>query len=273
MYAGTGRVGNGDYTLDGGNLMTIHEYGADKEKVIVLIHPSVVMWDYFEYVIPGLQEKYHLIIPALPGYDEEHPYEDFTSVEEIADDLAEWLIAHKIKTVDVLYGCSMGGAVVLKMIAEQKIVVNHAVCDGGITPYQLPWLITRVIAVKDFLMVSMGKIGGLGMLEKAFSTDEYSKEDLVYMAKVFRFISYKTIWNTFESCNNYDMPKNMPEYKGHLQYWYGDKEAKDRAWDRKYVRKHFPKAEFIEFKNMGHASMASLYPQKMVEQLDKETIV
>jgi hypothetical protein len=32
--------------------MTIHEYGADKEKVIVLIHPSVVMWDYFDYVIP-----------------------------------------------------------------------------------------------------------------------------------------------------------------------------------------------------------------------------
>jgi pimeloyl-ACP methyl ester carboxylesterase len=248
--------------------MTIHEYGADKEKVIVLIHPSVVMWDYFEYVIPQLQEKYHLIIPALPGYDEEHPDEDFTSVEEIADDLAKWLIAHKIKTVDVLYGCSMGGAVVLKMIAERKIIVNNAVCDGGITPYQLPWLITRLIAIKDFLMVSMGKIGGFGMLEKAFSTDEYSKEDLEYMAKVFRFVSYKTIWNTFESCNNYDMPKNMPEYKGHLQYWYGDKEAKDRAEDIKYVKKHFPGAEFIEFKNMGHASMASLYPQKMVEQLE-----
>jgi hypothetical protein len=119
----------------------------------------------------------------------------------------------------------------------------------------------------------VGKIGGLGILEKAFSTNEYSKEDLLYMAKVFRFISYKTIWNTFESCNNYDMPKNMPEYKGHLQYWYGDKEAKDRAWDIQYVRKHFPKAEFIEFKNMGHGSMACLYPQKMVEQLDKEAIV
>jgi hypothetical protein len=64
------------------------------------------------------------------------------------------------------------------------------------------------------------------------------------------------------------MPKNMPEYKGHLQYWYGDREAKDRAWDMKYVKKHFPKAEFIEFKNMGHGSMASLYPQKMVEQLE-----
>lgn len=77
--------------------MTIHEYGADREKVIVLIHPSVVMWDYFENVIPLLKDKYHLIIPALPGYDEENPNEDFTSVEEIADNLAKWLIEHKIR--------------------------------------------------------------------------------------------------------------------------------------------------------------------------------
>jgi hypothetical protein len=37
MYAGIGRVGNGDHTLAGGNLMTIHEYGADKGKVIMVI--------------------------------------------------------------------------------------------------------------------------------------------------------------------------------------------------------------------------------------------
>lgn len=247
--------------------MTIYEYGTDREKVIVLVHPSAVMWDYFEYVIPLLKEKYHLIIPALPGYDEKNKNENFTSIEEIADNLAEWLTVHGIKTVDILYGCSMGGSVVLKMIAEQKIVVKNAVCDAGITPYQLPRLITRVIAVKDFLIVSMGKIGGLGLLEKVFSTDEYGKEDLKYVAKVLRFITYKTIWRTFESCNNYDMPKNVPEYKGRLQYWYGSKEAKDRTWDIRYVKNYFPGTEFIEFENMGHGSMASLYPQKMVECL------
>lgn len=248
--------------------MTIHEYGADREKVIVLIHPSVVMWDYFENVIPLLKDKYHLIIPALPGYDEENPNEDFTSVEEIADNLAKWLIEHKIRTIDTLYGCSMGGAIVLKMIAEQKIIIKNAVCDGGITPYQLPRLITRFIAVKDSLMISMGKIGGLGLLEKAFSTDEYSKEDLKYIVKVLHFISYKTIWRTFDSCNNYVMPKNIPKYEGRLQYWYGDKEAKDRAWDIKYIKNHFPDTRFINFENMGHGSMASLYPQKMVRRLE-----
>lgn len=246
--------------------MTIHEYGTDNETVIVLIHPSAVMWDYFDYVIPLLEKDYHLIIPALPGYDEENSNEDFTSVEEIADSLAKWLITHEIKTVDILYGCSMGGAIVLKMLADQQISIKNTICDGGITPYQLPWLVTRFIALKDFLMISMGKIGGLRLLEKTFSTDEYSKDDLKYISRVLRFMSYKTIWRTFDSCNNYTMPQHMPKYQEHFQYWYGENERKDRAWDIQYVKNHFPHAEFIKFENRGHASMASLYPQEMVQR-------
>ena len=45
--------------------MTIHEFGRDNPKTIVLIHPSLVMWDYFEYVIPFLEKRFHLVIPAL----------------------------------------------------------------------------------------------------------------------------------------------------------------------------------------------------------------
>lgn len=252
--------------------MTIHEYGTDKEQVIVLVHPSVVMWDFFEYVIPLLKEDYHLIVPALPGYDEKNPDVDFTGIEEIADELAKWLIAHNINTIDLLYSCSMGGAVVLRMLAEQKIRIKNSICDGGITPYQLPWIVTRLIAVRDFLMISMGKIGGLKLLEKAFSTDEYSKEDLQYIAKVLHFISYKTIWRTFESCNNYAMPQQIPQDHGKLQYWYGEKEAKDRARDIKYVKEHFPSVEIIKFEDMGHGSMATLYPQKMVERMKEMEI-
>ena len=50
--------------------MTIHEYGKSNAKTVVLVHPSVVMWDFFEYLIPLLEKDCHVIIPALPGYDE-----------------------------------------------------------------------------------------------------------------------------------------------------------------------------------------------------------
>lgn len=86
--------------------MTIHEFGQAHDEVVVLVHPSVVMWDYFEYVIPLMQEYYHLIVPALPGYDTESG-SDFTNVEQIAEELADWLITHDHREIACIYGCSM----------------------------------------------------------------------------------------------------------------------------------------------------------------------
>jgi hypothetical protein len=63
------------------------------------------------------------------------------------------------------------------------------------------------------------------------------------------------------------MPKNLPPYDGKLEYWYGDKEEKDRAWDIKYVKNAFPDTEFVKLENRGHAGMASLYPQEMADRI------
>lgn len=88
-------------------MMNIHEFGKENNEIILLIHPSVVKWDYFENVIPLLQEKYHLLIPALPGYDFENE-SDFTSVEQIASELNDWLSIRGYRNLYAVYGCSMG---------------------------------------------------------------------------------------------------------------------------------------------------------------------
>ena len=237
--------------------MTIHEFGQENERIIVLLPPSTVMWDYFDYIVPILQEDFHLIIPALPGYDEERSG-DFTSVEEIAAELADWLLEHGYKTVACIYGCSMGGAVVARFLADNRVKVHSAVMDGAITPYQLPWIITRLIAIRDFLMIHMRKLGGVKMLEKAFSTDAYSKENLKYIAKVLKFMSVKTIWRTFESCNNYKMPQEIRTDCENIEYWYSESEIKGRKWDIEYVKKHFQKTRFKMFENIGHGGLAAL---------------
>ena len=248
--------------------MTIHEYGGHNEKTVILIHPSAVMWDYFEYVIPLMENRYHLVVPALPGYDTQQAG-DFTSVEEIASELSEWLIGHGVTGISCIYGCSMGGAVVARFLADNRIPAENAVMDGGITPYQLPWIVTRLIAVRDFLMVSLGKIGGLKLLEKAFSTDDYSAEDLKYMSRVLKMVSFRTIWRTFESCNNYDMPDFVHTDCDRIEYWFARSETKDRRWDIDYVKKHFPQTRFRRFENVGHAGLAPLQPERLVKNLER----
>lgn len=245
----------------GERIMTIHEFGMENSNVLVLIHPSLVKWDYFEYVIPMLEKHYHLVIPALPGYDPESDC-DYTSVEQLAGELGSWLIANGHNEICGVYGCSMGGSIVIRMLTDQRICIRSAIIDGGITPYQLPRIITIGIAVRDFLMIYMGKLGGVKLLEKAFSADEYSDEDLQYIADVLEMISVKTVWRTFDSCNNYSMPSPVTTSCQNIEYWLADAEIKARKWDIAYIREHFPNVKFRKFRNIGHGGLAVLKPEK-----------
>ncbi len=248
--------------------MTFHEFGKDNSRTLILIHPSAVMWDYFEYVIPLLEKDYHIIVPALPGYDEKDNG-DFTSVEKIASDLAERLIERGLDDIECMYGCSMGGSIVIRFICDRKVRVRNAVIDGGITPYQLPWIVTRLIAVKDFLLIYLGKIGGAKLLEKAFATDDYSREDLRYVERVLDHMSAKTIWRTFESCNNYSMPDSIQTDCQKIEYWYAQAEAGERKSDIKYMRDRIPGVVFRKFDDLGHGGLAAKKPELFASEIDR----
>ena len=246
--------------------MNIREFGKENADKLVLFHPSLVTWDYFEYVIPLLEKQFHLLIPVLPGYDLSNDSE-FSSVERIASELADDLLQRGIREVKAIYGCSMGGSIVLRMAADGKLPAQHYIMDGGITPYQLPWIFTRVIALRDFSMMALGKLGGEKLIVKAFSSTQYSEEDLKYVANIFRHCTYKTLWNTFDSCNNYQMPKEPMHFSGQMHYWYAEKERKARDWDLKYMKKFVPDTQFQCFAGMDHGDLALSDPDRMAREL------
>ena len=248
--------------------MNIHEFGKEHKETILLIHPSVVKWDYFETVIPLMQDRYHLLVPALPGYDFEND-SDFTGVEQIASDLNVWLKANGYTELYAVYGCSMGGSIALLTALGQKIPIRHCIMDGGITPYRLPWIVTRLIALKDYLMMMIGRTGGVALLEKAFATDDYSKEDLQYVADVLRHCSRKTIWRTFESCNNYKVPEPVPNMDTKLHYWYAKGEEKERKQDIVYIKEKFPQTTFEVLPKLGHGGLVLLKPELFAEMMDR----
>ena len=246
--------------------MDIKEFGIDNDRVVVLVHPSLVTWDYFEYVVPLLESDFHLVIPVVPGYNLDDG-SDFTTVECHAAEIGNWLVAHGLTSVHAAYGCSMGGSLVLRMAVDNKVQVRHYIMDGGITPYQLPWILTRFIALRDFFMVAIGKLGGERLLTKAFSSTDFSDEGYAYLARVLKHCSYKTLWNTFDSCNNYRMPKEPMRFDGTMHYWYAEKERKARDWDLKYMRKFVPATEFRELADMDHGDMALFQPKRFAEEI------
>lgn len=127
-------------------------------------------------------------------------------------------------------------------------------------PYELSWLVTRLIAVRDFLMVCTGKFGGLKLLEFAFSTDKYSSEDIRYIKETLRSMSAKTIWRTFESCNNYHVSTPVNTDCEKIEYWYSKRERRERQTDIRYAQRHLPNVVFKMFGGVGHGGLPVLKP-------------
>ena len=250
-------------------MLTIHEFGQNNAKTIVMFHPLGVWWDIFEYVIPILEKDYHLIIPAIPGHDPDRPESDYTSMQEITDEMTDFLTDNCSGHVGCLYGCSMGGGLVIKLLSEGKIRTDLAIIDAGMTPYQLPKPITYLIGVRDFMMTMLGKYASIKMLGSVFDPEKYSQEDLLYVKKVLKSLSARTIWRGFYEANNYDLPKDIVRPDCRIQYWYGDEEKDARGWDIDFVRRTFPNAEFVENTGQNHAEFFTLHPEEFCRRIDE----
>ena len=83
------------------------------------------------------------------------------------DEVTEYLKSRGVSRLDAAYGCSMGGACLTRMLALGKIPISRAIIDGGITPYQLPFLVRKLLLARDVLSFKMAansrKISGSGL--------------------------------------------------------------------------------------------------------------
>ena len=245
--------------------MNIYEVGQKNDKSLVMIHGACMSWDMFQDSIDDLRKDFHIFAVAVPGHDLTTD-EEFTTVEDIANRIETELIARGLHEIDVLYGLSMGGGFVIRMLADNRLPVNHAVIDAGITPYELPRPITRLILLRDFIMTEWGKHSKKA-LSLAFPPEKYTQEGIDYMYEVMKHMSARTIWRVFDSTDNYAMPATFPRLETRIEYWYGQEEKKARKLDIAWVKKHIPGVRFREIPGMDHGQYALMQPKQFVEDL------
>ena len=147
-------------------------------------------------------------------------------------------------------------------------VVRNAVIDAGITPYELPRSVTRLILAKDFLMTETGKHSRKA-LSLAFPPERYAPEDIDMMFSVMRHMTAGTIYRVFDSTDNYSMPERFPDTGTRIWYWYGECERKARALDLNYVRRHIPGIRFRKIDGMDHGQYVMSYPEKFAGDITK----
>ncbi len=223
-------------------------------------------WWVFRASAEAMAETWHVFLIMPDGHDGEGT--EFESVERSAHDAAAFLRARGIARVDAMYGVSMGGAIVTRFLAAEKIPVEKAIIDAGITPYELPRSLCRLIAARDWACIMLGT-RSLRLMKLAMPPARWTpagEDPEEHYRKVLDFerhsFSSRTAYRVFWSANNYAMPKPVPAVGTEIEYWYGDEEERARREDLARVRAAYPQTVPRKFAGLAHAELVMMFPAR-----------
>ena len=253
--------------------MKILEHGQTQEKTLLFLPCTAEPVWAFTATVELLSQKWHVFKVVYDGHQPEYPG-DFTSVEQMVDEITAYLKDRGISRLDAAYGCSLGGACLTRMLALGEMPVGRAIIDGGITPYQQPFLVRKLLLLRDvasFNIVAAHR----DVLEAAFPPERFTipghdpVKEYDAMEQYLKTYSRRSIRNIFWSANNYDLPRVPARITTKITYWYGDDEKKDRRRDIRFIKRYFPKARIHGIPKMAHAELVMVHPEKFCRYAEK----
>ena len=250
--------------------MRIHEFGEENTRQLLFFPGSCEPWQEFSYAARLLAERFHVMLVTPDGHDpEEHT--DFISVEKTVEDTAAWLTLHGVEHLDALYGLSFGGGMAVRFLTTQNIPVEKAIIDAGTSPYQYPKWVCRLIGVRDYLMLKIGRRSQAAM-KAAFPPERFARnpdavdQEYKEIQTYLKTFSSRTIWNIFWSANNYAVPYPAPPMDTQIQFWVGTEEWGSRFRDLRWYERYLPEMEVVKIPGMMHGELVMMHPEAFAER-------
>ena len=109
--------------------MNCKEFGCGHEKTVLLLHGGGLSWWNYREAAEYLGQDFHVVLPILDGHaDADQP---FTSIEDNAAEIVAYIRTHLGGSVFALGGLSLGGQVLLEMLAQAGDLCEHALIESA----------------------------------------------------------------------------------------------------------------------------------------------
>lgn len=245
--------------------MQILERGQENERTLLFLPCTAEPVWAFKGTMLLLSRKWHVFQAVYDGHQPENPG-DFISVEQTVDKITAYLKARGVSRLDAAYGCSLGGACLTRLLALGELPIDRAIIDGGITPYRFPYLLRKLVLLRDVLGFKL-VAGSRRILEAAFPPERFTLpghdpvKEYDAIAAYLKTYSNRTIRNVFWSGNNYALPPSPAPTAAKIVYWYGNEEKKDRRGNIRFIRRYFPQARIRSIPKMAHAELVMIHPE------------
>ncbi|EDT46737.1 alpha/beta fold hydrolase [Streptococcus infantarius] len=241
--------------------MKVVEVGQENQDVIVLLHGGGLSWWQYQAQMDLLCENYHVVLPILDGHAGSDA--DFTSIEDNAKRLLDYIDKTYGGSVFLIAGLSLGGQILLEMLALRKNICQYAIVESAaIIPDKLTAglvaplfsMIFPLIKKKRFAKMQFCYLGIRADLFEHYYGDtvKLSKQNLIAFTK---------------ASSLYQVKKNLKNSLARVRIIVGEKETKKMHASARYLHDLLPDSRLEIKAGLAHGQYAINQPDLYVKEL------
>jgi pimeloyl-ACP methyl ester carboxylesterase len=241
--------------------MKIIEAGRQNQKVIIMLHGGGLSWWQYQAQMDLLCENYHVVLPILDGHAGSDA--DFTSIEDNAKRLLDYIDKTYGGSVFLIAGLSFGGQILLEMLALRKDICQYAIVESAaIIPDKLTSGLVAPLFSMSFPLIKKKWFAKMQFRYLGIRADlfEHYYEDTVKLSKQ-NLIAFT------KASSLYQVKKNLKNSLARVRIIVGEKETKKMHASARYLHDLLPDSRLEIKAGLAHGQYAINQPDLYVKEL------
>ena len=230
--------------------MNCVEYGKENSDVIVLLHGGGLSWWNYREVAEMLSDRFHVVLPILDGHSGSE--RNFTTIEDNATEIIEYIDAHYGGRVLLLGGLSLGAQILLEILSKRSSICRYALVESALV---VPSKLTYAMIKPAF-----GSCYGL-IRHKWFSKLQFAslkmKQDLFedYYRDTCK-ITKRNMIAFLEENSLYSLKDTIADCKAEIHIFVGAKENSVMKKSAKMIREKLPGSSLTVLPKLYHGEFS-----------------
>ena len=240
--------------------MTFKTYGNKGRPGLLLIPGLGVSYEIFLPLIEILKERFDIIAVGIDGFllGEESR---FTSVDDQAAQVIQYVRENLEGHLDVAYGLSLGGKILSRILERDEIVIDHAIMDAAPLLPLPKWSVDPLRYYQSFNVWTC--YHWTGFWRWVFHS-HYFDVLLEECKKVWPSGRGKAVRDGYKDVYTHKLESI---HGADIHFWYGNKEALVAKPQVEHLRTLHPDTHVEVFPGMNHGQLLVDHPEEVARRI------
>ena len=244
--------------------MTFNTYGDKASPSLLLIPGLGVSYELFLPLIDILKDRFHIVAAGIDGFllGKESA---FTSVDDQAGQIIEYVQENLGGHLDCAYGLSLGGKILSRVLERDEIVIDHAIMDAAPLLPLPKWLVDPLRYYQSLNVWTCYHWTGFW---KWFFHSHYFDVLLDECRKVWPYGKGKAVRDGYKDVYTHKLESIQG---ADIHYWYGTKEAFVAKPQAGHLCALHPDTHVELFPGMNHGQFLIDHPEEVAGRIESIT--